>query len=116
MAVLRLLLITYDLKHPASDYVILFNHLKSTGTWWHNIPSTWMIVTDKTEDDWANLIRCCVHPDDRFFVVEVSDRHFNGWLTQEGWNWIYNCGRQIQSNNAALSVPRLKNACETTST
>ena len=108
MSSTQLLLITYDLKHPASDYVILFNHLKSTGVWWHNIQSTWMIVTDKAVDDWANLIRCCIHPDDRFLVVDVTDRYINGWLTKDGWDWIRNCRNQINKKDQSKELSQSK--------
>ena len=41
-------IISYDLKAPDKDYDKVTEYLKSFGTWWHHLGSTWVVVTDLT--------------------------------------------------------------------
>lgn len=36
-------LITYDLKKPGQDYSNVHDAIKSCGTWWHYLESTWLV-------------------------------------------------------------------------
>ena len=38
-------LVTYALKKPGQDYKDIHEAIKSCGTWWHYLESTWLLKT-----------------------------------------------------------------------
>ncbi|MBB1194940.1 SinR family protein, partial [Flavobacterium sp. SOK18b] len=38
--------IAYDLNSPGRDYSTLIDCIRSYGTWWHHLDSTWFIVSE----------------------------------------------------------------------
>lgn len=49
-------LIGYDLK-SGQDYSDLIAELKSFGTWWHGLDSTWLIKSEKSADNIRDLLK-----------------------------------------------------------
>jgi hypothetical protein len=45
---MALYMVGYDLDKPGQDYPDLIAAIKTYGTWWHHLDSTWLIVTDKS--------------------------------------------------------------------
>jgi len=43
------LLIGYDLKKPIQNYEVLFEAIRTYGTWWHHLDSAWMIETNSSQ-------------------------------------------------------------------
>jgi hypothetical protein len=41
-------LIGYDLNKTGQDYTTLINKIKTLGTWWHCLDSTWIIKSNST--------------------------------------------------------------------
>ncbi len=85
-------LITYELNNKGRDYTGLYDSIKSFGTWWHYIDSTWLIDTDSS----VQQVNDKIHPHidealDNLLVVEISkDAARQGWLPKKAWEWIRN--------------------------
>ena len=88
----RVLIVSYNLKGAASVYTQFYETLKAQGPWWHYLPSTWLIYTDKTPEQVSAAAR--VHiltPDDRLFVGTLQDG-YSGWLPKDAWEWLKSKG------------------------
>ena len=83
-------LVTYDLKTPGADYVGLAAELKSLGTWWHHLESTWFIVTDETPDELFERLRPHLGANDKLLILTVQSAPLQGWLNQRAWTWLDN--------------------------
>ena len=83
------LLVGYDLNTPGQDYGDLIEALKSTGTWWHNLDSTWLIVTGESHVQLRNRLWNLMDPNDELLVVDVSgDSAAWEGLNAEASKWI----------------------------
>lgn len=62
-------IISYDLR-AARNYDVLYDAIKSYGTWAHITESTWAIVTTKTAVQVRDHLSSVMDQDDRLFVVK----------------------------------------------
>lgn len=62
-------IISYDLKAPGKNYNDLITALESYGTYWHNLGSTWCIVTNKTATEVRDHLTRYMDANDRLLVV-----------------------------------------------
>jgi hypothetical protein len=69
---LSTLLVGYDLNKPAQDYPGLIDYLKSFGTWWHHLDSTWLVQTSMTAAELRDALRPYLDSDDELLVVNVT--------------------------------------------
>ena len=85
------LLVGYDLNKPDQDYKDLIEYLKSLGTWWHHLDSTWLVVTNLTASEMRDKLKTLVGPSDEVLVMNVTDddwatygfeKKANEWLQQ----------------------------------
>ena len=83
----KVLLITYDLNRPGQDYTALHNAIKSYGTWWHHLESTWLIQTTETPEQCFNRLSPHLDQNDNMLVIEVKQNYW-GWLPQKAWEWL----------------------------
>jgi len=81
------LLITYDLRRPGRNYKSLHEAIKSAGTWWHHLESTWLIETDASPNQWAEFLRPHMDANDNLLVIRVH-KNYQGWLPQQAWDWL----------------------------
>lgn len=82
-----ILLISYDLNKPGQNYSALYEEIKSYGTWWHHLDSTWLIETNETPTQCAEKIRKHLDANDNLLIIEVC-KNYQGWLPEKGWEWI----------------------------
>lgn len=87
-------LVTYDLKKPGQDYTSVHDSIKSCGTWWHYLESTWLLDSHMTAEEIATKIRSHIDKNDRLLVIGVTG-DYSGWLTQEAWDWMNSRARQM---------------------
>jgi hypothetical protein len=66
------LLVGYDLNAPGQSYDKLYDALKSTRTWWHNLDSTWLIVTNETPVELRNRLARHLDPNDELLVIDIT--------------------------------------------
>jgi hypothetical protein len=82
-----ILLVTYDLKGRPGTYRPLFDVLKSEQGWSHYMRSTWLVSTDKSPQQFFDILRPHIQVGDRMLVSRLSsDRQ--GWLPRTAWDWI----------------------------
>jgi len=67
------LLVGYALHKPVHEYARLFETLKSHGTWWHGLDSTWFIKTDLTAAQLRDALMALIDSNDALLVLDVSD-------------------------------------------
>jgi hypothetical protein len=79
--------VNYDLKNPGRDYSGLYEAIKSCGTWWHYLGSTWLVDTSISADGIWNRIGKHFDQNDYALVIGVT-RDYQGWLPKEAWDWI----------------------------
>jgi thermostable 8-oxoguanine DNA glycosylase len=65
------LLVGYDLNGD-KDYTPLTDKLKSFGTRWHNLDSTWIVVADQTSKALRDELKTLIDADDELLVVDIS--------------------------------------------
>jgi len=79
--------INYDLKRPGQNYEALYESIKGCGAWWHYLDSTWLVDTSLSVKGIWDRLAPHVDKNDSFLVIGVT-RDYQGWLTQEAWDWI----------------------------
>ncbi|MDP3722942.1 MAG: hypothetical protein Q8R91_05530 [Candidatus Omnitrophota bacterium] len=82
-----ILLVTYDLKSPSTEYLPLYEYLKTQDNWMHYIASTWLIKTSKTPNEIVDGIKPHLREGDHVMVVKF-DRPYQGWMPKRAWEWI----------------------------
>lgn len=79
--------ISYDLNKPGQDYNSLYEAIKSLGSWWHHLDSTWLLDTHYTAQQVSDKLMQTMDKSDRLLVIRVT-REYAGWLTQDAWDWL----------------------------
>jgi hypothetical protein len=83
-----MLIVTYNLKGAATAYTSFYETLKSQGgSWWHYMPSTWLLATDMTPEQLSDALRPHLQQADHLFIGTLQ-HGYNGWLPQAAWEWI----------------------------
>jgi hypothetical protein len=86
-----MLIVSYDLKGPATAYSELFGVLKAQTKWWHYLSSAWLIITQRTPDQLVTDLRPHIHSGDRILIAKIdTTQRPNGWLPKDAWEWIDN--------------------------
>lgn len=85
-------LITYDLKNGTpSRYDELRGKIKSLGSWWHYLESTWILKNTSyinANDINKELIPYIDQTTDRLLVIKIDLKNKQGWLPQKAWEWL----------------------------
>ena len=79
--------INYDLKKPGQDYAQLYEAIKSCGSWWHYLGSTWLVDTTLTADGVWKRLSPHVDKNDLLLIIGVT-RDYSGWLPPDAWKWL----------------------------
>jgi hypothetical protein len=86
---LAVYLITYDLKHASGhDYSELHETIKTFGTWWHYLESTWLVDTSLSTQIMSDRIRAVYQPEFHLVIKLTPGADRQGWLKAEAWTWI----------------------------
>ena len=83
------ILISYDLRTPGKDYVNLWEHLRSYGSWAKPLESVWLVRTAYNAEQVRDSALYHVDQNDKIFVVDVTSRD-SAWknLATEVVEWI----------------------------
>lgn len=79
--------ISYDLKRPGQNYEALYEAIKSCGLWGRFLGSTWLVDTSLNANGIWDRLAPHIDNNDYFLVIGVT-RDYQGWLSQEAWDWI----------------------------
>ncbi len=86
--------ISYDLKKPGQDYSGLFEAIKSLGSWWHYLESSWLVDTHYNASQIFERVKGHIDQNDLILIIGVTN-DYAGWLPQKAWDWIKS--RQLQA-------------------
>jgi hypothetical protein len=82
-------LITYDLKNKGiRNYEGLYVAIKSMGSWWHYLDSTWIIKTSLNSQQIWNTLGQHLLKNDHILVVKIDNYDRWGWLPHDAWVWL----------------------------
>jgi len=81
-------MVSYDLKAPGKDYKELIDYLKSLDNWWHNLGSTWVVVTSMTAVQLRDAINKHIDADDRVLVVKSAGEGAWRGFTDTAGEWL----------------------------
>ncbi len=86
---MKTLLVGYDLNQPDQDYADLIEKLKSFGTWWHHLDSTWLIRAELTAKEMRDILKPLIGSSDEVLVIEVTGCSA-AWMgfNQKASDWI----------------------------
>lgn len=79
--------VSYDLNKAGQNYSALYDELKASPGWWHNLDSTWLVQTHESADQLCDRLLRHLDQNDRLLVIKVV-RPFQGFLTEKAWEWI----------------------------
>ena len=81
-------IISYDLDKAGQNYKTLYDAIKSYGTWWHHLDSTWCIVTQHTVEEVTGHLSQCLDNNDSLLVMKTCG--VAAWTSfgDEGDNWL----------------------------
>ncbi len=79
--------INYDLKSPGRNYSGLYDGIKQSGSWWHYLDSTWIVITNEDPSQLWNRLNNHIDKNDYILIIEVKN-NTQGWMTEEAWKWI----------------------------
>lgn len=81
-------LITYDLKTPGKDYNVLYDKIKSLGDNFHPLESTWFVKSNSSAESISTYLRTVMDTNDYVFVVEITKKQRQGWMSKTAWDWL----------------------------
>ncbi len=85
----NLYMVCYDLNSPGQDYTELFEQIKSYGTWWHHLDSTWIIKSPKTATEVRNHLGKYIDSNDELLIVKFGSWAGKGF-EKRAYEWIHN--------------------------
>jgi hypothetical protein len=65
-------LIGYDLDKPGQVYKDLIDKIKSFGTWWHCLDSTWLIKSSLSAKAIRDTLNTIIDNNDKLLVARLS--------------------------------------------
>lgn len=84
-------IIGYDLNKSGKDYDGLIGAIKSlSGTWWHHLDSTWIVVSDLSAKQIRDALRVHLDSDDELLVVRSSGEGAWCGFNNNGSKWLKN--------------------------
>ena len=81
-------LIGYDLNKSDKDYNSLIEKIKTYGTWWHNLDSTWIIKTNQSATQIKNTLAPLIDNNDELLVMHLSGEFDSAGFKQKETEWL----------------------------
>jgi hypothetical protein len=82
------LIITYAHYGKDTDYEPFFDAIRNNCEyWWHYLDAIWIVVTDHSANDYAEILYPHIEASDRLFVGKLSGE-YQGWLPAGAWDWL----------------------------
>lgn len=83
-------LIGYDLDKPGQDYKDLIDKIKSFGTWWHCLDSTWLIKSSLSAKAIRDDLATIIDNNDKLLVARLSGEAAWIGFTGDCSDWLKN--------------------------
>jgi len=82
--------VCYDLNTPGKDYAPLIEGIKSYGTWWHHLDSTWLVKKEgTTAAAIRNQLMTLVDKNDEVLVFPVGEDWAGAGFKEEAYKWLH---------------------------
>jgi hypothetical protein len=81
-------LITYDLISPGQDYTDLHEAIKSFGSWWHCLESTWIVDTGSSTGSIRDTLKQHIDANDKLLVAQLESHWASMHLTDDCNKWL----------------------------
>ncbi|WP_127475035.1 SinR family protein [Microbacterium sulfonylureivorans] len=81
-------MVGYDLGKPGRDYDGLHEYLKSFRTYWHNLDSTWLVVTSESAEQLRNGAGRFLDNSDKLLVCQVTTPGAWRGFGESGSEWL----------------------------
>ena len=81
-------MVGYDLNKPVQNYTELIDAIKSYGTWWHHLDSTWIIKTDQTPVEVRDNLAQHIDSNDELLVAAISAPAAWHGFNDKGSQWL----------------------------
>jgi hypothetical protein len=81
-------IIGYDLNRPGQDYTDLIAAIKTYGTRWHHLDSTWIIQTNETAQQVRDKLTPHIDNTDELLVVGSSGEGAWTGFNDKGSAWL----------------------------
>ncbi len=56
--------------------------------WYRYAPNAWILYSNRTPEQWYNLIQPKIGPNATFFLCELNIENRQGWMKQDFWDWL----------------------------
>lgn len=86
----NLYMICYDLNSPGQDYSELYDAIKSYGTWWHHLDSTWIVKTNDSAAEIREYLGSFLDSNDELLIVRFGDSWAGKGLAKKAYDWLHN--------------------------
>lgn len=80
--------ISYDLNKPGQDYAKLYEAIKSYGTWWRNLESTWIIKSNSIASQIRDYLKQFIDKNDKLLVVTLTGEGAWSGINANGSTWL----------------------------
>ena len=64
-----------------------FSDICPTNSWWHYLPTTWLVDTELSPEDFYRELKPRLLDGDHILITGLS-RDCYGWLPKKAWEWI----------------------------
>lgn len=81
-------MVGYDLNSPGQDYSDLIAAIKSYGTWWHHLDSTWIVVTNQTAVQVRDNLLQHMDKNDEILVAAIGAPAAWSGFIEKGSQWL----------------------------
>lgn len=85
---MKTLMIGYDLHRPGQEYALLYEAIKSYGTHWHILDSTWLIYTSRSAEQVRDHLMQYIDRNDKLIVAGLSGEAAWYGFSAEGSAWL----------------------------
>ena len=86
---MAMLMVGYDLNRPGQNYPELIEKLRSFGTFWHHLDSTWLVEAELTPMQLVTQLQPFIDSTDELLVIDVtSDTAAWVGFSQKGSDWL----------------------------
>lgn len=85
---MKIYCVGYDLNEQDKDYKFLIEQIKSYGTWWHHLDSTWFIKTEKTASQIRDHLGQYIDSNDELLVFNVAPGWAGKGFNDRAYNWL----------------------------
>ncbi len=83
-------MVTYDLIRPGKDYSKLYDAIKSLGSWWHYLDSTWFFVSSSSAKEIRDELLRHVDGNDKILVLRSGKEAAWSGISNKGSDWLKN--------------------------